>query len=152
LCSLYAFDLNLHREECAALEINVPTGSETSASDSSSLRYALQQSRARVQSAQRGRALAQQTFDISKNEQKLGAGLAYLVKHAGREVAQDELLGALWTETFVNPEVLRKYLLEIRKALNDRPNSPEFIETLPKRGYRFVAPVVDANTASQGRT
>ena len=73
--------------------------------------------------------------------------LAYLVEHAGRVVAQDELLGALWPETFVNPEVLRKYILEIRKALSDRSNSPEFIETLPKRGYRFVAPVVDANTA-----
>ena len=69
--------------------------------------------------------------------------LAYLVEHAGRVVAQDELLGALWPETFVNPEVLRKYILEIRRALGDRPNSPEFIETLPKRGYRFIAPVVE---------
>ena len=43
--------------------------------------------------------------------------LAYLVEHAGRVVAQDELLGALWPETFVNPEVLRKYILEIRRAL-----------------------------------
>src|ERR1700761_1523959 len=73
--------------------------------------------------------------------------LAYLVEHAGRVVAQDELLAALWPETFVNPEVLRKYILEIRKALGDRPNSPEFIETLPKRGYRFVAPVLDESKA-----
>jgi TolB-like protein/DNA-binding winged helix-turn-helix (wHTH) protein/Tfp pilus assembly protein PilF len=69
--------------------------------------------------------------------------LAYLVEHAGRVVAQDELLGALWPETFVNPEVLRKYILEIRRALGDRPNNPEFIETLPKRGYRFIAPVTE---------
>lgn len=69
--------------------------------------------------------------------------LAYLVEHAGRVVAQDELLGALWPETFVNPEVLRKYILEIRKALGDRPNNPEFIETFPKRGYRFIAPVIE---------
>jgi TolB-like protein/DNA-binding winged helix-turn-helix (wHTH) protein len=69
--------------------------------------------------------------------------LAYLVEHAGRVVAQDELLGALWPETFVNPEVLRKYILEIRRALGDRPNNPEFIETLPKRGYRFIAPVIE---------
>ena len=73
--------------------------------------------------------------------------LAYLVEHAGRVVAQDELLGALWPETFVNPEVLRKYILEIRKALGDRPNNPEFIETFPKRGYRFIAPVIEESAA-----
>jgi TolB-like protein/DNA-binding winged helix-turn-helix (wHTH) protein/Flp pilus assembly protein TadD len=73
--------------------------------------------------------------------------LAYLVEHAGQVVTQDEILQALWPETHVNPEVLRKYILEIRKALGDRPDNPEFIETLPKRGYRFVAPVIDESTA-----
>jgi TolB-like protein/DNA-binding winged helix-turn-helix (wHTH) protein len=73
--------------------------------------------------------------------------LAHLVEHAGRVVAQDELLGALWPETYVNPEVLRKYILEIRRALGDRPNNPEFIETLPKRGYQFIAAVTDESTA-----
>jgi TolB-like protein/DNA-binding winged helix-turn-helix (wHTH) protein/Flp pilus assembly protein TadD len=72
--------------------------------------------------------------------------LAYLVEHAGRVVTQDEILEALWPETYVNPEVLRKYILEIRKALGDRPDNPEFIETLPKRGYMFVAPVIDEST------
>ena len=71
--------------------------------------------------------------------------LAYLVEHAGRVVTQDEILEALWPETYVNPEVLRKYILEIRKTLGDRPDKPEFIETLPKRGYRFVASVIDEN-------
>jgi TolB-like protein/DNA-binding winged helix-turn-helix (wHTH) protein/Flp pilus assembly protein TadD len=69
--------------------------------------------------------------------------LTYLVEHAGRVVTQDEILEALWSETYVNPEVLRKYILEVRKALGDRPDKPEFIETLPKRGYRFIAPVID---------
>jgi TolB-like protein/DNA-binding winged helix-turn-helix (wHTH) protein len=72
--------------------------------------------------------------------------LAYLVEHAGRVVAQDELLGALWPDTFVNQEVLRKYILEIRRVLGDRPGNPEFIETLPKRGYLFVAPVTNEST------
>jgi DNA-binding winged helix-turn-helix (wHTH) protein len=53
----------------------------------------------------------------------------------------------LWSEINVNPEVLRKYILEIRKALGDRTENPEFIETSPKRGYRFVAPVIDESTA-----
>src|SRR5215813_1804115 len=69
--------------------------------------------------------------------------LAYLVGRAGQVVTQDEILEALWPETYVNPEVLRKYILEIRKALGDRAENPEFIETLPKRGYRFIGPVVD---------
>jgi DNA-binding winged helix-turn-helix (wHTH) protein len=73
--------------------------------------------------------------------------LAYLVEHAGRVVTQDEIFEALWSETYVNPEVLRKYILEIRKVLGDRPSNPQFIETLPKRGYRFVAPVMDESTA-----
>jgi TolB-like protein/DNA-binding winged helix-turn-helix (wHTH) protein/Flp pilus assembly protein TadD len=73
--------------------------------------------------------------------------LAYLVEHADRVVTQDEILEALWPETYVNPEVLRKYILEIRKVLGDRPDNPEFIETVPKRGYRFIAPVIDESEA-----
>jgi TolB-like protein/DNA-binding winged helix-turn-helix (wHTH) protein/Tfp pilus assembly protein PilF len=73
--------------------------------------------------------------------------LAYLIEHAGRVVTQDEILEALWPGTHVNPEVLRKYILEIRKALGDRPENPEFIETMPKRGYWFVAQLVDEPTA-----
>jgi TolB-like protein/DNA-binding winged helix-turn-helix (wHTH) protein len=84
-------------------------------------------------------ALAPKAFDV----------LAYLVKHAGRVVTQDEILEALWSETYVNPEVLRKYILEIRRALGDRPNNPEFIETLPKRGYQFIAAVTNESTAER---
>src|SRR5580692_10134987 len=73
--------------------------------------------------------------------------LAYLVEHVGQVMTQDKILEALWPETYVNPEVLRKYIQEIRKALRDRPDKPEFIETLPKRGYRFVAPVTDETGA-----
>jgi DNA-binding winged helix-turn-helix (wHTH) protein/tetratricopeptide (TPR) repeat protein len=73
--------------------------------------------------------------------------LRYLVEHPGRLVAQDELLEALWPDTYVNPEVLRKYILDVRKILGDRPDRPEFIETLPKRGYRFVAAVNDDDAA-----
>ena len=81
--------------------------------------------------------LAPKAFDL----------LAYLVEHAGQLVTPDAILEALWSETYVNPEVLRKYILEIRKTLGDRPNNPEFIETVPKRGYRFVAPVLEERAA-----
>ncbi|HZC66575.1 MAG TPA: winged helix-turn-helix domain-containing protein [Candidatus Dormibacteraeota bacterium] len=69
--------------------------------------------------------------------------LRYLVENSGRLVTPDELLQALWPETYVNPEVLRKYILEIRKALQDRADQPTFIETVTKRGYRFIAAVRD---------
>jgi TolB-like protein/DNA-binding winged helix-turn-helix (wHTH) protein/Flp pilus assembly protein TadD len=81
--------------------------------------------------------LAPKAFDV----------LTYLVEHAGQVVTQDEIFEALWSETYVNPEVLRKYILEVRKSLGDRPDNPEFIETVPKRGYRFVAPVVEEREA-----
>ena len=67
--------------------------------------------------------------------------LCYLVGNSGRLVTPDEMLEAVWADTYVNPEVLRKYILEIRKALGDKPSDPQFVETVPKRGYRFIAPV-----------
>jgi DNA-binding winged helix-turn-helix (wHTH) protein/tetratricopeptide (TPR) repeat protein len=73
--------------------------------------------------------------------------LRYLVEHADRLVTQDEILGALWPETYVNPEVIKKYVLGIRKALGDRHEKPEFIETFPRRGYQFVALVTEGNLA-----
>jgi TolB-like protein/DNA-binding winged helix-turn-helix (wHTH) protein/Tfp pilus assembly protein PilF len=69
--------------------------------------------------------------------------LRHLVENAGRLVTQNELLEALWPETYVNQEVLRKYILEIRKALGDQHKNPVFIETVTKRGYRFIALVTD---------
>ena len=69
------------------------------------------------------------------------AVLQYLVEHAGRLVTHDELLSAIWPDTFVQPEVLRRYVLEIRKALGDPAQEPHFIQTRPKRGYEFIASV-----------
>jgi DNA-binding winged helix-turn-helix (wHTH) protein/tetratricopeptide (TPR) repeat protein len=69
------------------------------------------------------------------------AVLKYLVEHAGRLVTQDELIEAIWPDTHVQPEVLRRYILEIRRVLGDQAGKSRFIETLTKRGYRFIASV-----------
>jgi DNA-binding winged helix-turn-helix (wHTH) protein len=69
--------------------------------------------------------------------------LRYLVEHPGRLITHDELLDALWPETYVQPQVLRTYMLELRKLLGDDAAEPRFIQTLPKRGYCFVAAVSD---------
>ncbi len=84
---------------------------------------------------------------------KVFSVLQYLVDHAGRLVSQEEILEGLWKNTYVQPEVLRKYILEIRRALEDPAKSPRFIATYPKRGYQFIAPVTEwtpAESAAAG--
>jgi DNA-binding winged helix-turn-helix (wHTH) protein len=63
--------------------------------------------------------------------------LEYLVERAGRLVTHDELLAALWPDSFVQPDVLKSHILDIRHALGDDAKAPVFIETQPRRGYRF---------------
>ena len=67
--------------------------------------------------------------------------LRYLVENPGRLITHDELLDAVWPATYVQPQVLRTYMLELRKVLGDDASRPRFIQTIPKRGYRFVAAV-----------
>lgn len=69
------------------------------------------------------------------------AVLRYFAEHPGRLISHDELLDAVWPETYVQPQVLRTYVLELRKILGDDARQPRFIQSLPKRGYCFVAPV-----------
>jgi DNA-binding winged helix-turn-helix (wHTH) protein len=72
---------------------------------------------------------------------KAFAVLHYLVEHAGRLVTHDELLEAVWCDTYVQPEVLKGHIFDVRRALGDRAKQPRFIETLARRGYRFIAVV-----------
>jgi DNA-binding winged helix-turn-helix (wHTH) protein len=71
------------------------------------------------------------------------AVLRYLVENPQRLITHDELLEALWPETYVQPQVLRTYILELRKLLGDDPACPRYIQTVPKRGYRFLTAVAD---------
>lgn len=71
------------------------------------------------------------------------AVLRYLVENPGRLITHDELLDALWPETYVQPQVLRTYMLELRKVLGDDAGNPRYIQTLFKRGYCFLANVTD---------
>jgi DNA-binding winged helix-turn-helix (wHTH) protein/tetratricopeptide (TPR) repeat protein len=79
---------------------------------------------------------------------KAFAVLTHLVEHAGRLVTHDELLEAVWPDTVVEPQSVKKHILDVRTALGDRPKNPLFIETLPKRGYRFIAPVSEPVASS----
>src|SRR6202050_4109360 len=73
------------------------------------------------------------------------AVLRYLVENPGRLITHDELLDALWPETYVQPQVLRTYVLDLRKVLGDDAGKPRFIQTVHKRGFRFVTPVTEHN-------
>jgi TolB-like protein/DNA-binding winged helix-turn-helix (wHTH) protein len=69
--------------------------------------------------------------------------LAYLLEHAGQMVTRDELRQLLWpADTFVDfDHSLNTAVMTLREALGDKADKPLYIETLPRRGYRFVAPV-----------
>lgn len=54
-------------------------------------------------------------------------------------IARDELMRAVWPGVFVADDTLARSISKLRRALGDDPKSPTYIETLPKRGYRFIA-------------
>src|SRR5262245_57145321 len=67
--------------------------------------------------------------------------LLVLVQHALEVVDKDQLMREVWPDIFVEEGNLSRNIYELRKALGDDPAKPRFIETIPKRGYRFVAPM-----------
>lgn len=78
--------------------------------------------------------------------------LVLLVERAGHVVSKDELMSALWPRGFVHESNLTKHIWLIRRALGDGEDEGRCIETVPKLGYRFVAPVqriVRAETATE---
>jgi predicted ATPase len=83
---------------------------------------------------------------------KTFAILRYLVEHAGRLVTHDELLDAVWPDTHIQPEVLKRHIFEIRTVLEDDPKNPVYIETLSRRGYQFIGPVCRTALVSPGAT
>ncbi|HYL11379.1 MAG TPA: winged helix-turn-helix domain-containing protein [Candidatus Acidoferrales bacterium] len=67
--------------------------------------------------------------------------LLLLVESSGNVVDKDELMKRVWPDTFVEEISLTRNISVLRKVLGDGDEGREFIETIPKRGYRFVAPV-----------
>jgi Tol biopolymer transport system component/DNA-binding winged helix-turn-helix (wHTH) protein len=84
---------------------------------------------------------------------------AILLSHAGELVSREELRQKVWPEdTFVDfDQALNTAITKIRTALGDEPDNPRFVETLPRRGYRFIGPVdkrspqAPSPTAPKGR-
>jgi DNA-binding winged helix-turn-helix (wHTH) protein len=77
--------------------------------------------------------------------------LCYLVERSGELVTKGELLERVWPHVVVEEAILARNVADLRKALGDDPNAPRYIETLPKRGYRFIAKVAIAASANGER-
>jgi DNA-binding winged helix-turn-helix (wHTH) protein/Tol biopolymer transport system component len=67
--------------------------------------------------------------------------LLALLRQAGQVVERGELLRIVWPDTFVTEETLTQNIATIRRALGDSSDSPNYLLTVPREGYRFIAPV-----------
>src|SRR5262249_41795869 len=67
--------------------------------------------------------------------------LTVLVEQGGQLVEKDDLMKRVWPDTFVEEGNLTQNISLLRKALGESSGSQQFIETIPRRGYRFVAAV-----------
>src|SRR5947209_16409324 len=69
--------------------------------------------------------------------------LLVLVENSGSVVTKEELLRQVWPDSFVEEANLSHNVYKLREALGERENGGKLIETVPRRGYRFVSPVTE---------
>jgi DNA-binding winged helix-turn-helix (wHTH) protein len=100
--------------------------------------YRLDAANARLLRDGRPIALTPKAFDV----------LHHLASRPQRLVTKDELLSAVWPDVIVSDASVKVCVREIRKALDDEPKAPTYIETVHRRGYRFVAAVGPEGTDS----
>jgi len=85
-----------------------------------------------------------------KLEPKAMAVLVYLADRPGQVVSREALMSAVWYGVVVGDDSLTQVVIKLRKALGDAPENPSYIQTIPKGGYRLIAPVVrSAKTTSE---
>ena len=78
--------------------------------------------------------------DAQRLTPKAAAVLLQLARAAGRTLSRDELLNEVWKGTCPTPDVLTQAVKDLRRALGDDLHAPRYVETLPRLGYRLVAP------------
>jgi DNA-binding winged helix-turn-helix (wHTH) protein/predicted ATPase len=71
--------------------------------------------------------------------------LRHLVEHAGRLVTKDELFTAIWRDTIVSEDALASCIRDLRRALGDPSRAPRYIETVHRRGFRFIGPLAPSS-------
>src|SRR5437868_2939048 len=75
--------------------------------------------------------------------------LLALVSNRGRVLEKDELIKLIWPDSFVEEGGLARNISVLRRVFEDGAGEVQYIETIPKRGYRFVAPVREAGPTTQ---
>src|SRR4051794_31003090 len=68
--------------------------------------------------------------------------LELLIDRAGQIVARQDLLDGVWKDAFVTDTSLAEAVSFLRQALGDDPQAPRYVQTIHRRGYRFLSPVV----------
>src|SRR3954451_13130957 len=76
--------------------------------------------------------------------------LLYLLQQRGRLITKDELLDAVWADSFVTQNALTRVIAQLRRALGDTSQNSRYIETVPTRGYRFIAQVEEFDVPPAG--
>src|SRR5688572_1300411 len=77
--------------------------------------------------------------------------LLVLIRNRHRLVRKDELMSAVWADSFVSEDSLTQNITALRRALGDDHNQPEYIATITRRGYHFIASVTERHAdARQG--
>jgi len=101
--------------------------------------FTLEPAERRLSEAGKPIALTPKVFDT----------LVLLVERAGHVVSKDELMRLLWPRGYVDESNLTKHIWLIRRALGDGEHDSRFIETVPKAGYRFIAPLIAGETPGE---
>ena len=70
--------------------------------------------------------------------------LHILVDPAGQVLTKDDLFQAVWPDTVVSDDALTSCIQEVRQTLRDKARKPRYIETVHRRGYRFIGKVVSS--------
>jgi TolB-like protein/DNA-binding winged helix-turn-helix (wHTH) protein len=78
-------------------------------------------------------------------EPKVMEVLLCLAAQPGDPVSKEQLLRTVWPDTFVSDDVLTRSISELRRVFADDAKDSRFIQTIPKRGYRLIAPVISGN-------
>src|SRR5215470_17192999 len=78
---------------------------------------------------------------VSHVEPKAMQVLVYLAEHPEEVVPKERLIRAVWADTFVTDDVLTRCISELRRAFDDDAKEPRVIATIPRSGYRLLAPV-----------
>jgi DNA-binding winged helix-turn-helix (wHTH) protein/TolB-like protein len=86
---------------------------------------------------------------VTRLEPKAMAVLVHLADRAGEVVSREALLAAAWPGVVVGDDSLTQVVIKLRKALGDDPQQPTYIQTISKKGYRLIAPVVRSAAATE---